>query len=78
MTLMTLDSKLLNRDEKEVLSLLAQAWDLYSSLPEHHSSDTQAFIRAIHAAMTIAMARPVGAEFAKQKKETGMPHDDTK
>lgn len=49
---------LLTEQEREVLEVLAGAWDLFLSLPEQHDADDSEFCAAIHAAQNIVLARP--------------------
>ncbi len=47
--------------EIHVLSLLAEAWEAFLALPDHHPVDQPDFSRAINAAQTIVFARPAVA-----------------
>ncbi len=44
-------------DELKALDLLAQAWNVYEALPVLHHADKGEFLRAIHAAQNIILAR---------------------
>lgn len=48
----------LTNQEKAVLHLLGQAWNELLMLPEIHPADRDEFLRAIHAAQNIILARP--------------------
>ena len=50
--------KLLTVAEKEVVDLLASAWNLYKELPSQHPSDDQEMATAIHAAQKMILIRP--------------------
>lgn len=54
----------LTEREREVIDLLAQAWNRHQELEEIHGSDSPEFAAAIHAAQNIVLARP-GAEQLK-------------
>lgn len=47
--------------ENHVLSLLADAWEAFLALSDHHPVDQPDFCRAINAAQTIVFARPAVA-----------------
>jgi hypothetical protein len=52
------DNELLTVNESNVLRQLAEAWNQYIELPEVHPQDRDEFMRAIHAAQNIVLARP--------------------
>jgi hypothetical protein len=49
---------LLDPDETCVLTLLADAWNMFVKLPELHPWDRQEFMHAIHDAQRIVLSRP--------------------
>lgn len=51
--------KLLTLEEQECLDALAMAWNRFTALPVLHQWEGQEFMRAIHEAQKIVMARPV-------------------
>jgi hypothetical protein len=44
--------------EERIVSLLGKAWQEFESLPPQHPCDSPEFLRAIHAAQNIVLARP--------------------
>ena len=52
-------SPLHTREEELVMELLAGVWNKFCSLPELHPCDKVEFMRSIHSAQRIIMARPV-------------------
>ncbi|MBC8273391.1 MAG: hypothetical protein H8E40_00260 [Chloroflexi bacterium] len=48
---------MLNDQEKRVLELLADAYNLFLELEERHPCDAQEFMQAIHVAQNIVLAR---------------------
>ena len=47
----------ITEDEREVGDLLAMAWNKFCKLPVLHHADSEEFVRAIHAAQNIVLAR---------------------
>jgi len=43
--------------EKEVVEMLADAWNRYCGLPKYHPADDGEFCQAIHAAQNIILSR---------------------
>jgi hypothetical protein len=52
------DGRSITEDEKDVVDLLAMAWNKFTALPEQHPCDRPEFMQAVHAAQCIIMARP--------------------
>ena len=48
----------LSEEERNVLSLLATAWNAFLELPEEHPTERQEFMMHIHGAQRLVMARP--------------------
>jgi hypothetical protein len=48
----------LTAEEKKILRILSDAWNEFLELSEEHSSERLEFMRAIHAAQQIILARP--------------------
>lgn len=62
----------LTDDEKQVLELLARAWDKFNSLDRKHPSDNSEFLDSIHRAQQIIglrVARRVNPEVWRQASE---------
>jgi len=47
----------MTENEREVIDLLAKAWNSYVNLPVEHSSDLIEFQTAIHSAQLLVLAR---------------------
>lgn len=45
-------------DERAILDVLGQAWNMFLNVPETHPDDKDEFRRAIHAAQNIVLALP--------------------
>jgi len=54
-----------------VVNLLAEAWNMYNSLPEFHPNSGEEFLHAIHRAQHIVMARPVQEQFNNEPDPDG-------
>lgn len=54
--------------EQEVMTALASAWNRFLKLPVLHESDNEEFMRAVHAAENIILARPA-LRFVDKKNE---------
>lgn len=54
--------QLLSSQERIVIDYLAEAWNAFIELPILHQSDREEFMRAIHQAQLLVMARPVQAQ----------------
>lgn len=57
----------LNTSEHCIVQLLGDAFNLHQSLPEVHPHDQEEFMRAIHAAQNIVLARPE-TEYLRHRK----------
>jgi hypothetical protein len=57
------DSKLLNKQEQEIMGLLTEAWKRFVSMSTLHTDEPNEFKNAIHQAQLVIMARPVQREF---------------
>ena len=57
--------------EQEVLDSLADAWNKYIRLQEQHPEDRTEFMRAIHVAQNIVLARPTCREMNLVIKKDG-------
>lgn len=54
--------QLLSSQERIVIDHLVEAWNAFVELPVLHPSDREEFMRAIHQAQLLVMARPVQAQ----------------
>lgn len=53
-------------EEMAVVERLGEAWNAFLALPAQHSSDRLDFLKAIHDAQRIIMARPAMRDLARQ------------
>ena len=58
----TESDQLLSPQEKIIIDHLANAWNTFLELPILHESDREEFMRAIHQAQLLVMARPVQSQ----------------
>ncbi|WP_139150004.1 hypothetical protein [Sphingobium yanoikuyae] len=56
----------MTEDELAVVDQLGHAWDGFLRLPALHSSDRMDFMKAIHDAQRIIMARPAMRDLARR------------
>jgi hypothetical protein len=56
-----------------VLDTLAAAWNQFLALPITHGNDLDEFMRGIHQAQNIVMARPAFQQLNGPAKETALP-----
>lgn len=56
------EGSLLTPNEREIVELLAQAWNKWVDLNPLHPDANAEFLQAIHRAQCIVMARPVQRE----------------
>lgn len=61
--------KLLTDTEQRIANLLGECFTLYKTLPVYHPSDADNFLRAVHAAQNIVLARP---GYASQPQQVGL------
>lgn len=61
------DKKLLNSAENAVLSHLEKAWNDFLDLEILHRHDLDEFLRGVHAAQLVVMARPVTRQMIDEK-----------
>jgi hypothetical protein len=61
----------LSQHEREVVNLLAEAFNTYQKLPVLHSDASEEFRHTIHRAQHLVMARPVQEQFNNEPP----PHD---
>jgi hypothetical protein len=50
---------MLTKDEVDCINALLKAWNLFIQLKPEHPKDAEEFMRAIHAAENIVLARPM-------------------
>lgn len=64
-----MQTKILTDAEQRLAALLGECFNLFKQLPVYHPSDMDEFVRAIHAAQNIVLARP---GYASQAHLTGL------
>jgi hypothetical protein len=56
--------------EREVIDLLAEAWNAYLELPVEHPTHRQEFMFAIHQAQQLVLSRPTSRDLGFAITET--------
>ena len=66
---------MLSKQEKQVLDVLAAAWNQFLLLPEIHPSDRPEFLFSIHQAQNIVLSRPT-VQWLKLHQDVEQPMDE--